>query len=309
MVAIIGLKRLNDKSQSRKLDEWFSIFPKLDVEEEHSGGGKNGENSFFKRLEKIYLQQKMDFIYSVFLRVKKNVDEKYVMEPKGLPYEFYSLASIKYKHWLDPNFNPLRIDHLENALKILDNMGARIISNAELWRRYRMLGVPDSSILEKIKEKGVEWYVTQINSKLIDWATSENGFVGRYVYKKWDCYDFVTAVLFAVENDVERAIDVKNKGWKTTDSIYNYGYDWIHASFGPSPWKDIREGMILYAQRCSPISRTRDHWGIVARFPEGLRVVHRTGKHYPCIDSLEFFYRYSNRDNEKVVHVYFLKVD
>ncbi|MCD6549474.1 hypothetical protein J7K41_02055 [Candidatus Micrarchaeota archaeon] len=267
------------------------------------------DSQLSERLKRIYESEKRDFIYSVFLRVKRNVEEKYLMEPKGLPHEFYSLATVKFRHSYWKGFNPLRIDHLDKALKMLEEKGAHELSFHDLWRLYRMLGVPDESAVDKIRKNGLDWYVDQVNSKAVHWATTEDGYVGRYIYRKWDCYDFLTALLFAVEHDYSKAIDVRDSGlWKTTDSIFNYGYDWFHASFGPEPWAGLKEGMILYAKKCSPISRTRDHWGIVVRMENGLFVMHRTGQPYPQIDELRFFYRYSNRKEEKPVHVYYPNV-
>ena len=270
---------------------------------------------------RIYDRYRLNFVYSVFKRSVSASSGRLGLgvpkypKPKGLPYTFYLSAQnifiemfgseylIRYR---EP-FNPLSFVHLRRAIHLLEERNPVYIESiGELWRLYRSVGSPDSDTLESISKRGRDWYIRQINSKGVLVATDRDvGYVGPYRYRTWDCYDFITALLFSVEYGIDKLLRVKEYGWKTTDTIHHYGYVWYHMSYGPEPWSQLDSSMILYAERCSPNNGRHDHWGIVIRFGDGLKVLHRTGEHWPRVDDLEFFYRFSSRERGPV-HVYWI---
>jgi len=282
-------------------------------------------NKELQRYKDIYDRERRDYIYSIFKRVEmtykgKNDKLPVLLKPLDLPYEFYSTAYVKYLHVYGDEhikrfgrrFNPISIFDLKDALELLKDKHPTLIQKkSELRRLYRMMGfISDSDLAEKILWKGALWYTGQINAKanlLIE--NKDLGYVGPYRYKTWDCYDFITALLYATEYDIDRILDVKKHGWKTTDTIFSYGYSWVHASFGPHNPGNLNIGTILYAEKCSPNNGRHDHWGIVIKLNnDGYKVLNRSGGNWPRVDDLDFFYRYSNKKNGKVIHEYYPRV-
>ena len=238
-------------------------------------------------LHNIYQRQKLCFIYTILSDVVRDTKKK---ENQSNPSTNKAYFSFEYLQVAVSKFNKLKeffedegryipntyvpsisfpentrafsIVELELALNFLKKHRKKmrkqwkfgyIRSFTVLKQLYRIIGVPDESILKEIRENSVEWYVKRILDKAEDWRTTENGKVGRYIHKHWDCYDFLTALIYsAINPNIESALDVKDSeesNWDTNYSILRLGYKWSKAHSGKVPPNWLKEGMFVFFSR------------------------------------------------------------
>ncbi|MCC7571543.1 hypothetical protein KO465_09540 [Candidatus Micrarchaeota archaeon] len=113
--------------------------------------------------------------------------------------------------------------------------------------------------------------------------------MGNYTLHKDDCYDFITRVLCAVENNSESIdlAELKQMGWNTNKTVGEYGWNKKVKFNRKNP--HVIEGDVIFVKN-SPFNTGKNHWGVCIFENNETYVIHRANMGI-YVDKLSKFIR------------------